>query len=58
MSQSKVLVHKLVKVYPTLGYTDLVVTFSYSGPCLIVNFINQTGGVTALPAPQVTPALT
>ena len=35
MSQHKLLVHRLVQVYPTLGYIDLVVTFSYSGPCLI-----------------------
>ena len=39
MSIYEILVHKLVKVCPTLGYIDLVVTFSYSGPCLINNHI-------------------
>ena len=38
MSKRKILVHKLAKVYPTLGYIDLVVTFSYSGPCLILGY--------------------
>ena len=45
MSKSDVLVYKLGKVYPTLGYIDLVVTFSNTGPALFQHFEKRCANV-------------